>query len=399
MMMAVIMSQWSAWAAAATDGRRRLAKVFACASGLEVLWYIWSVYRRHRLLAVCKTAEMRMRCLMLHKPLCVVIPVCVWIAGWREYRRRATGAVVYAIPLQLSGGSATYTANIWVWAPPTISASPSTHQPPLIAFPGAGFGAAPYAWFLRGAARRLHTTVMCLEDPSAFAAHPWYSEASIPNLDAWLQLYDRACAMLATGAHAAHPGPPDIWSHSNGSLIAAMVCARAVTPPRRAVFYEPTAVNNTWCAAHVDATRYCADIWGSISYRLVICDEGVVRFMRTCSQHQQQRSQRLRRHEIVRYDEDVACPTTQLTSPLRRGVQYIIDTSDDDRVIDTNTAARLLTYNVPRMAAWDTHKGTHGDRVAGAGIGAPRNMDEAVQWLTEHLTNPHIPHTSQSVAK
>ena len=314
--------------------------------GLECAWYAWSAVRRRRMLRSLPPSRQDAYD-MHHKPLAFVCFVHCATALARAWLRHSTGATVFTADME----DGSY-GNVWVWTPSSASppdcaqstdpsgCTPAGQQPPLIVFPGSGFGAAQYARFFQAAANTLHAPIACLEDPCSFAAHQLYTFPPLSG-EGWQSLYVAARGLVGTGRCG---GVVDVWSHSNGSFMAAGAC-HLDRPPRRAVFYEPTALKEDWCTKDVVAEGTLASMF---STWLIVNEECTVK-------------------ALISACRDGASGISKsaylLTSHLCERVQYIVDTADADHMFST-AKTQSLTKHHSGSIQWEAHPGSHGDSVS-----------------------------------
>jgi hypothetical protein len=300
--------------------------------GIEVSWFVWSAVRRWRVKQPL-LPHLRGMFILCHKPLCLVCLVHVLTSIWRAWMRFSTGACLYTVHME-DGGC----GNMWVWWEQDAQQEGRDEtQLPLIAFSGAGVGAAQYARFFQAASKTLGTTVVCLEDPSKFAMHQLYTFPPL-SMQSWQHLYREAVDMIC------EPGDKvNMWSHSSGSFVAAALCH--VDPPQCAVFYEPAALKKDWCTMDVTPMN---TFWSRLCTWAVVYDECETRAMI-----------RLCRDDSA---EGLAKRACLLTSPLNKNVRYVVDTADSDHIFDSATARMLVPTRSP--VQWESHSGVHGDKVA-----------------------------------
>lgn len=316
---------------------------------VETAWYAWSRVRCFVMLQYLRSPKVRRACMHAHKPLIFVVLLYAAVGAWRAWAQYATGASVDSV--FLSGGvggkgtAADVKANIWTWrcnTPPSAAKAAGggggVRNKVIILFPGAGFGAVPYARFARAVSTYAQATVMALEDPREFCGHHLYLPSSDPCLTPrqWQLLYMHAC--LQSGAAAGASEDIYVFAHSNGSFRAAFVCREALTPPAHALFYEPTALRADWLQDRVSTPVDASWLNRTICW-LVNKDEVLIKTVIS--------AQSAAPYNGAHY----ADPRLLLVSRLRAGVDYAVDTADDDYIMSASEVYARL----------DAHMASHPD--------------------------------------
>jgi len=213
-------------------------------------------------------------------------------------------------------------------------------------FPGAGFGAVPYARFAHAVATHYNVTVLFLEDPQEICANHFYVPMKEPCLFPrhWVRLYEHACAT----AGVCRSEDIGVFSHSNGTFRAAFVCQESRLPPRTALFYEPTAVRADWLQNRINLPPG-AGVLRQLAFNLVNGDEVIIKTVISI--------QKADCYQGTNYADE----KTLLTSTPRPCVAYSMDTADDDYMMNTaQVHACVNTESIRRFR----HTGDHGEFVS-----------------------------------
>jgi hypothetical protein len=325
----------------------------------EILWYVWSQIRRQELTSYLRNKQARDGCRhALHKPLLLVVLVYVVVAAWGAWTRYATGAVVSSVYFPEGLDKPLVEGRVWMWRGGTFSDCQQPGRKKLVLIiHGAGMGAIPYARFACAMAKHLKRTVICLEDPRDYSMHHFYLPSNEPVMVArhWVRMYVHACGL----AGVTRSSEVDVFSHSNGSFRAICICNSSHLPPSRALFYEPTAVRRDWLPCLIAKPKVLLT-W--LLWLVVPMDETCVK-------------QAVAVQSATSYTGSNLVPESLLLgSTLRPGVEYAVDTSDDDTVMSTAEVHARIDAQRARAAAQQpgvelgklhrlTHRGHHGSFV------------------------------------
>jgi hypothetical protein len=320
----------------ASTATATLTNTFLAVILVELGWFFVSELRRQQLLSHLRSPKVQQACAHAHKPLLVVALVYAAVWAWSLWAQYSTGATVDGVYLDDDPAGATGArGNVWTWKyAGHPSSSPVETRKLIVLFPGAGFGAVPYARFARAMSTKTRSTVVALEDPREFCAHHMYWPSSEPCLTPrqWHLLYMHAC-MLSRVSRSEDIG---VFAHSNGSFRAAFVCKEALTPPSRALFYEPTALRADWLQDRVSTPPSCSFL-GRASIWMINNDEAMVKAVVSCQS------------KWPYYGYNYIDERLLLVSSLRPEVDYALDTADDDYVmstsyVDARLAERMSTH-------------------------------------------------------
>jgi hypothetical protein len=325
--------------------------------GLEVLWYGWSHNRHLELLSQFRSPGAREGFKFAHKPLVLVVLVALLVASWKAWLQLSTGASITSVYLAGDPGTTSF-GNIWVWKRPLQQSKKHPEQDRLVVIiPGAGFGVVPYARFAHAVSKHLGLTVVCLEDPREYTMHHFYDPYSEPCLSPrqWERLYAHALSLHAGSLTAV----VDLFSHSNGSFKAAFICRTTKRAPARALFYEPMNVQSNWAPGWVFPNSM--DFSERVSRYVVGEDEAQLKAAVA--------------HQTAHYYEGGYYVERRclLTSKVRPGLEYALDTADHDYIMCTEKLdIKLREYAESHPAEVEkrkvlrrlTHSGGHGGFIA-----------------------------------